>query len=102
MATLTDVDMQGMILTVSTASGVQTGVRVNYPKPLSSVSEIRPVVVKMHHDAYNKLGVVYKLTSGYYTEAAKMIVQHAGPRMAKPAGVVLGSLAVGGIILWMR
>jgi hypothetical protein len=102
VATLTDVDLQGMILTVTTASGVQTGVRVDYPKPLTSVGEIRPVVVQMHHEAHHKLGTLYKLTSGYYTTAVKMIAKHAGPKMAKPAGVVLGSLAVGGLLLWMR
>ena len=26
----------------------------------------------MHHDAHNKLGVLYKLTSGYYTTAVKI------------------------------
>ena len=51
---------------VSTETGVQTGVRIDFPKPLTGVGEIRPVVVQMHHDAHAKLGVVYKLTSGYH------------------------------------
>merc|ERR1712054_288930 len=56
----------GLILEVSLASGAtQSGVFVAYSRPPTAVKDVRPIVVEMHHAAYDALGAVYKLRSGY-------------------------------------
>jgi hypothetical protein len=48
-------------------------VRVPYDRPLESAKELHQVAVRMHLAAYNKLGVWYKIRTGYYSRAFKMI-----------------------------
>mmetsp|Transcript_67603 Transcript_67603/g.209140 ORF Transcript_67603/g.209140 Transcript_67603/m.209140 type:complete len:154 (-) Transcript_67603:180-641(-) len=66
-ASLTDLDYDGLTLSVTTADGgVHESVRVAYPGGrLEDPKSIRKVAVDMHHEAHSKLGLLYRLQSGY-------------------------------------
>eukprot|EP00930_Biecheleria_cincta_P105365 TRINITY_DN98031_c0_g1_i1.p2 TRINITY_DN98031_c0_g1~~TRINITY_DN98031_c0_g1_i1.p2 ORF type:complete len:157 (-),score=27.92 TRINITY_DN98031_c0_g1_i1:3-473(-) len=66
-AVITDMNTEGLFLDVFVPGGeIMAGVFVKYTRPLTSVRDVRSIVVDMHHEAYNALGVAYKLQSGYY------------------------------------
>lgn len=63
---------EGLFLDVTIPGGeTKSGVFVAYTRPLTSVGDVRSIVVEMHHEAYNALGIVYKLQSGYYKTQVK-------------------------------
>lgn len=68
---ITDLSAKGMTLDVTLADTRKETIFVPYSRPLSSAKDIRPVVVEMHHEAYNALGFLYKLRNGYYSSVAK-------------------------------
>lgn len=71
-ASISDMSHEGLTLDVTMSNGeMQSGIYVPYSRPMSSVKDVRPIVVEMHHEAYHALGHVYKMTSGYYKKEAK-------------------------------
>jgi hypothetical protein len=73
-AVISGLNAEGFVLTVTLPGGVtKPGVLVPYTTPLSSAKDLHKVAVAMHFSAHNELGYVYKLSSGYYLTAAKMV-----------------------------
>merc|ERR1711907_103010 len=65
-ATPVDVSMKEMTLKVSMPSGT-SHIKVAYTTgPLGSTKDIRPVMVKMHKEAFDGLGFLYKERHGLY------------------------------------
>merc|ERR1712061_117543 len=76
---ITDLNSKGMTLDVTLAGSRKETIFVPYTRALTSAKDIRPVVVDMHHEAYNALGFLYKLRNGYYSGGAR----HAFEAMQK-------------------
>ena len=73
-AIMTGLDTEGFILELTLADGsVVEDVLVPYDRRIQSAKELHKIAVDMHIQAFAKLGVVYKITSGYYTTAFQMI-----------------------------
>jgi len=53
-------------------------VLVKYNSEITDAKEIRKIAVSMHIEAFNKLGVVYRIKNGYYEGALKQIIHHTG------------------------
>merc|ERR1719171_1844938 len=104
-AELKDISAKGMTIDAKLADGSEKqGIFVPYSRPLTKASEIRPIVVDMHYEAYHTLGFKYKLEQGYYKRKA---IQHAQSQKKNPvvlAAAQLALLAIGGravrLILW--
>ena len=103
-ARLTKVDRRGFVLEIhaiddAKQSIVLSKVRVPFDVPITAAREIHHVAVRMHRTAYDTLGIVYKLQTGYYPQVLKfvafksykMIQQH---KVVVVAGVVAVSTLV--------
>jgi hypothetical protein len=100
---LTQISVEGMTLKATLANEtVVTDVFIPYSSgPLKSAGEIRTVVVAMHKDAYNALGISYKLQNGYY----ESIAGHVAKAFAKNTTAqvaVAGAVALIGMGLFLR
>ena len=73
-AVITGLTVDGFVLAVTMADGtVKDGVLVRYTTPLASAKDLHKVAVAMHFSAYKELGFAYRVRSGYYVVAAKMV-----------------------------
>ncbi|KAL3911489.1 MAG: hypothetical protein SGILL_007262, partial [Bacillariaceae sp.] len=74
-AVLTGLDTEGFILELTLDDGVTkvADVMVPYDRRIQNSKELHKIAVDMHVKAYAELGVVYKITSGYYATAVKMM-----------------------------
>lgn len=85
-AVLTGLDVDGFLMEIvvkgrdlATCSPGSMGgvivvkVRVPYDRPLQSAKDLHQVAIRMHMSAYRKLGVWYKIRTGYYSRAFRMI-----------------------------
>ena len=73
-AIMTGLDTEGFILELTLTDGSKVeDVLVPYDRRIQSAKELHQIAVDMHIQAFAELGVVYKITSGYYTTAFKMI-----------------------------
>ncbi|KAG7354846.1 DUF2470 domain containing protein [Nitzschia inconspicua] len=73
-ATLTGLDVEGFWLDLTLEDGTTvSNVLVPYDRRIQSAKELHAIAVDMHTAAFAKLGVVYKIQSGFYTQAFKMM-----------------------------
>ena len=81
-AILTGLDIDGFILDIIVRNDrndnddekqQQVTVRVPYDRPIQSAKDLHQVAVRMHILAYKKLGVWYKIRTGYYNRAFRMM-----------------------------
>ena len=104
-ARMTGVDMDGCLLEVTAVelgapeseAVVLSNVRVPYDKPLESPKDVKENLVAMHRRAYNELGYWYKVKSGYYQTAAKVVAFMCYQKIRKSAPstpVVAGAAAL--------
>ena len=100
-AVLIDISSSGLTLDVTLAHEAQERVFVQFPRPLQAVRDVRPIVVEMHHEAYDALGALYKIQSGYFK---KQMMGKVAALTKSTAGKVavavaaLGALGVGIVI----
>ena len=67
-ATLTGLDTEGFILELTLTDGSKVeDVMVPYDRRIQSAKELHQIAVDMHLQAFDELGVVYKITSGYWS-----------------------------------
>jgi len=73
-AILTGLDREGFVLQVTLDDEtVLENVRVRYQGQVKTAKDLHMEAIGMHRKAYDKLGVWYKLSNGYYTQAAQMV-----------------------------
>jgi Protein of unknown function (DUF2470) len=73
-AILTGLDVEGFWLELTLVDGTKiSDVLVPYDRRIQSAKELHQIAVDMHVAAFAKLGVLYKIQSGYYSNAFKMI-----------------------------
>jgi hypothetical protein len=73
-AILTGLDVEGFWLELTLRDGRKVkDVLVPYDRRIQSAKELHQIAVDMHMAAFTKLGVLYKVQSGYYTTAFKMM-----------------------------
>lgn len=74
-AILTSLDTEGFWLELTMQDGTTkiSNVLVPFDRRIQSAKELHAIAVDMHVAAFSKLGVVYKITSGYYSNAFKMM-----------------------------
>lgn len=70
-AKMTNVTTEGFMLDVTLADGSVKPALIKYPSKLQNAAALRKLAVTMHREAYDKLGVRYKLAHGYYSSAAR-------------------------------
>mmetsp|Transcript_27009 Transcript_27009/g.89653 ORF Transcript_27009/g.89653 Transcript_27009/m.89653 type:complete len:151 (+) Transcript_27009:75-527(+) len=99
-AKVTALSASGLELEVVLSSGhVMPGVNIPYSRPLKSAGDLRKVVEEMHSEAYNGMGMAYKLQTGYYPQSIKAAWTHMpnsakNGAMAAAVAVALGAVAV--------
>merc|ERR1711865_3951 len=75
-------------------------VRVPFDVPITSAREIHHVAVRMHRNAYDTLGIVYKLQMGYYQQVVKFVAFKSYKTIQEHKVVVVaGVLAVSTIVV---
>jgi hypothetical protein len=73
-AILTGLDVEGFWLELTLLDGTKVNdVLVPYDRRIQSAKELHQIAVDMHVAAYTKLGVLYKVQSGYYVTAFKIM-----------------------------
>jgi hypothetical protein len=73
-ALLTGLDVDGFVLQITLRNGTTIqNVHVPYDRRIQDAKELHQIAVDMHVKAYEKLGVWYKITSGYYKKAIQMM-----------------------------
>lgn len=73
-AILTGLETEGFILELTLEDGSKVSdVLVPYDRRIQSAKELHKIAVDIHVKAFAELGVAYKITSGYYTTAFKMM-----------------------------
>jgi hypothetical protein len=83
-AVLTDLGTEGFILELTLNDGSKVeDVLVPYDRRIQSAKELHQIAVDMHMKAFAELGVAYKIISGYYTTAFKMIGLQAYKKVKK-------------------
>ena len=94
-AKMVGVTRKGFELDVILADGTKWRVDIPYTSPLESAGQVRKIAVAMHFEAFNGLGIAYKLRHGFYSGAARQAWAHM-PRNVRMAGlgVVTGLVAV--------
>ena len=109
-AQLTKVDRMGFVLEIHAIDENQqrmvlSRVRVPFDVPITAAREIHHVAVRMHRQAYDTLGIVYKLQTGYYQQVVQFVAVKAYKTLQHhrtPTTVVVvaaGVLAVSTIVM---
>merc|ERR1719321_1348530 len=96
---------EGLTIDATLEDGeVKPGVFVPFTRQLEKASDIRPIVVDMHHEAYHALGWCYKLKEGYYkrqlTMQTAMLKKKVDPKDPKVQAVALVGLLAVGASIW--
>merc|ERR1719506_871395 len=109
-AQLTKVDRMGFVLEIHAIDENQqrmvlSRVRVPFDVPITAAREIHHVAVRVHRQAYDTLGIVYKLQTGYYQQVVQFVAVKAYKTLQHhrtPTTVVVvaaGVLAVSTIVM---
>ena len=98
-AVLTDISSSGLTLDVTLAHEAQQRVFVQFPRPLQAVKDVRPIVVEMHHEAYDALGAFYKMRSGYFKK--QMMGKITALTKSTAGKVAVGVAALGALSVGM-
>jgi len=104
-ARLTKVDRRGFVLEIhaiddAKQSIVLSKVRVPFDVPITAAREIHHVAVRMHRTAYDTLGIVYKLQTGYYPQVLKFVAFKSYKTLQQHKVVVVaGVLAVSTLVM---
>eukprot|EP00929_Paragymnodinium_shiwhaense_P006856 TRINITY_DN11080_c0_g1_i1.p1 TRINITY_DN11080_c0_g1~~TRINITY_DN11080_c0_g1_i1.p1 ORF type:complete len:152 (-),score=29.78 TRINITY_DN11080_c0_g1_i1:513-968(-) len=78
-AKLTGLNEKGFVMDVVRGNGdMEKNVLVPYNTTLKSPGDLRKVAVSMHQEAYNGMGITYKLARGYYSGGVKQVINHTG------------------------
>ena len=77
-AKILDVSSTGMTLEVDVGAEEPQQVFVPYTEPLYRAQDLRKIVVAMHHECYDALGLGYKLRHGYYRNKQREILAILG------------------------
>merc|ERR1712194_181039 len=73
-ATIVALDCEGFLLDVTLTDGTTISkVRVPYQGKVTAAKDLHKEAVSMHRLSYGKLGVWFKIRSGYYQQVTKMI-----------------------------
>lgn len=104
-AQLTKVDRRGFVLEIHAIDAdlqsiVLSQVRVPFDVPITAAREIHHVAVRMHRQAYDTLGIVYKLHTGYYPQVLKFVAFKSYKMIQQHKVVVVaGVLAVSTMVV---
>ena len=95
-ARMTALTTRGFELEVTMADGaVKQGVLIKYTEPLRSAGQVRKLAVAMHFEAYNKLGIAFKIRNNFYGNAVKQAWTHMPIGVKYPmAAALVGVTAV--------
>lgn len=73
-AILTGLDGEGFLLEVTLKNGARLeNVKVPYQGDVTCGKDLHTAAIGLHRMAYDKLGYVFKVKSGYYGQVVKMI-----------------------------
>jgi len=98
---LKDMSSEGLTIDATLEDGeVKAGVFVPFTRQLEKASDIRPIVVDMHHEAYHALGVGYKLKEGYYKRQIQMHSKVYRKNRKVQAAALVGLTAVCIASIW--
>ena len=104
---ITALDARGLTLSVTSASGeVTDGLLAPFPRPLSDVTDVLPLAMEMHDEAFAALPATFKLAAGYYTEPLEVACRRAlktalkSPHAPLFAALATAAAAVGLAISW--
>ena len=75
-ARMTGIDARGFMLDVTLPDGHIESCLIPYSPPLTEAKMVRKIAVAMHFEAYNGMGLGYKLSNGFYSGAAKQAWTH--------------------------
>ena len=102
-AELVACDADGMTLLL-----VNESERVHIPWPkeceVSSSKDLRKATVFMHIEAFNNLGIAYRLRTGYYTQIARMgaFLVYKKTRSYDHVAIPAAAIAVGALVYYKR
>lgn len=106
-AKLVDLSSKGLILEAEdpeSADQAPSRVFVPYSRPLKSVEDIWKLVIEMHHEAYQGLGMLYKLKHGYYIDGARHAVAHMSRAQKSKifGGITACAIGAAAVVYWRR
>ena len=101
-AKMTGVTPSGFTLDVTLPDGLVKSATIPYSPPLTEAKQVRKVAVAMHFEAFNALGMWYKLKMGFFSGAAKQAWTHLPPRlrMAVRASAAVLVAAIVYVVPW--
>ena len=101
-ARMSGLTSSGFELDVTLADGSERkAVLIPHKPPLESAAQVRKVAVALHFEAFNGLGVSYKLWNGFYQDAARQAWAHM-PRRARVAVVAMVAAVAAAVALRLR
>lgn len=106
-ACLTGLDRTGFFVQVTLKNnrGTVDNIHIPYQSPVTSPRDLHMEAVRMHRQAYDQLGVAYKLRHGYYQQVTKMIAFHGYKQVkANPTTTLtaVAAVVVAGVLAWRR
>lgn len=89
-ARMSALNVEGFVLDVVLDDGtVKTDVLIRYTSPLESAAGVRKLAVAMHFEAYNGLGMVFKIRNNFYGRAVVQAWTHMPAKIKYPFAAAL-------------
>ena len=95
-AKMSGLTVEGFVLDVTLEDGsIKENVLIPYTTPLESAAAVRKIAVAMHFEAYNELGLTYKIRHNFYGRAVVQAWTHMPAKVKYPLVAVLaGAIGV--------